>query len=353
MSGYGLAANAAGSVYFVTGNSDSSGTSYDRVTNIAESAVKMSPDLATVQSLFTPGDQPVLDQCDCDFGAGGLMLLPPRGGRSPNVAVAAGKDGNLYLLDADRLRRNFGAYQIDGCYCGPSYYQGSDGVGRIVTSGGMTVRVWTVTGKRKPILTLEHQAGGIANAQDPGFFTSVSSNGTAPGTAVIWAVGRPTDSDPALVELYAINADTGEQLFSAVAGQWPNTTGNSNIVPVVANGLVYVASDQTLTIFGPGGTSEIALPKIRHVEMRAPLAPGQHEIHGTVESMKGPAIVVRKRGGEQARVDATDAMRKFRFARPMIGRALVARGTYDERGVLQADVILHAKRQPSMWPADR
>jgi hypothetical protein len=40
------------------------------------------------------------------------------------------------------------------------------------------------------------------------------------------------------------------QLFSQPAGEWPNTGGNANVVPVVANGKVYVASNKQLTIFG-------------------------------------------------------------------------------------------------------
>ena len=33
-------------------------------------------------------------------------------------------------------------------------------------------------------------------------------------------------------------------------GSWPNTGGNSNLVPVVANGEVFVASQTQLKIFG-------------------------------------------------------------------------------------------------------
>ena len=111
-------------------------------------------------------------------------------------------------------------------------------------------------GKNAPSLSQKSQFNNIANGQDPGFFTSVSTNGTTAGTAIVWAVGRPTDSDPADVSLYAVNPDNGSQLFSETAGVWPNTGGNSNIVPVVDNGLVYVASDQMLTYLGPGGSAK-------------------------------------------------------------------------------------------------
>jgi hypothetical protein len=39
-------------------------------------------------------------------------------------------------------------------------------------------------------------------------------------------------------------------LFKASGGNWPNTGGNSNLVPVVANGQVFVASNKQLRIFG-------------------------------------------------------------------------------------------------------
>ena len=104
MSGWGPAANTAGSVYFVTGNTDYGGKSYNRTTNIAESAAAMSADLSRLQSLFTPFNHRSLDESDGDFGAGGLMLLPQHKGRYPDLAAAAGKDGNLYMLDAEFAR---------------------------------------------------------------------------------------------------------------------------------------------------------------------------------------------------------------------------------------------------------
>lgn len=66
MSGSGLAADDAGNIYFVTGNSDRAGTTYDGVTNIQESVVKASANLTSVLSLFTPSDQASLDAGDTD-----------------------------------------------------------------------------------------------------------------------------------------------------------------------------------------------------------------------------------------------------------------------------------------------
>ena len=265
MSGYGPATDDAGNVLFVTGNSDYSGTTYDGVTNIQESVVKVSSTLTSVVDLFTPKNQAALDQGDTDFGSGGVLVLPDQPGSTPHLAVAAGKDGNMYLMNEDHLggyspttNNVLGTYSIGGCWCGPSYFVDPDGAGRVVSSGNSTVGVWKVATSPQVTLTNVTNSLGLNNGQDPGFFTSVSSNGTA--NPVIWALSRPTTSNNgAPISLYAFNPDSGGStmttLFSATAGAWPNTGGNANLVPVVANGLVFVASNQQLQIFGLTGGS--------------------------------------------------------------------------------------------------
>ncbi len=101
MSGYGLATDDSGNILFVTGNSDPN--TYDGITNIQESVVKMSSTLTTLQSLFTPDDQVSLDDGDVDFGSGGVLVLPDQPGSTPHLAVAAGKDGNMYFMNEDNL----------------------------------------------------------------------------------------------------------------------------------------------------------------------------------------------------------------------------------------------------------
>jgi hypothetical protein len=354
MSGYGLAANSSGSVFFSTGNSDPGGGSYNKVTNIEESVVQMSPDLSTVQSLFTPTGHAQLDSWDGDFSAGGVLLLPPQPGTHPDIAAGAGKDGYFYVLNADNLSNEWGVYVLNGdCWCGPSYFQASDGVGRIVTSGGKKVEVWTVTGD-PPTLTRQFETARIANGEDGGFFTTVSSNGTASGTGVIWGVGRPIDQNHTTIDLYAFNADTGDLLFDGIAGDWPHLGANCNTVPVVANGLAYVVSNQMLTIFGTGAKKgAVSLPKVKVEDMRVPLGPGHHEVFAVVKSISGASIVASKRNGDLLRIDSSNAIKNFSFAQPKVGRALVARGTYTAAGVLQADTVLHAKKNPGTWPADR
>ena len=60
MSGYGLAADASGNIYFVTGNSDPKRNVYDGVTDIQESVVKLSSKLDTIKSIFQSMAETVL-----------------------------------------------------------------------------------------------------------------------------------------------------------------------------------------------------------------------------------------------------------------------------------------------------
>lgn len=257
MSGYGLAADDSGNILFVTGNSDYSGTTYDGVSNIQESVVKVSANLTTVLDLFTPSNQASLDQADADFGSGGVMVLPDQPGNRPHLAMAAGKAGTMFVMNADHLggysttRNNvLGSYPIGACWCGPSYFVDSDGAPRVVSSGAKMVKLWKL--QNTPRTTLTQQAvAPIAGGQFPGFFTSISSNGTA--NPIIWALSHPVSSSQTSINLYAFNPDSGTpmtKLFQTVSGAWPNTGGNSNLVPVVANGQVFVASNKQLRIFG-------------------------------------------------------------------------------------------------------
>jgi hypothetical protein len=286
MSGYGVAADPTGNLYFVTGNSDVNVkadslsnigddylTEYQGVNasygNIADSVVSVLPDLSGIAAggVFTPWAQTGLDQWDYDFGSGGAMLLPDQTSPFPHLLAAAGKDGKMYVLNRDSLGgynqpSSFGQgggedhvvaeVNVGGCWCGPSYF--NSGGPYIVSSGGSTVMLWSV--RTSPLVSLvlagtsTPVVGAGAGGADPGFFTSVSSNGSQ--NAIIWAVSRP-DANQQLW-LYAFNAQpnsggTLPLLFKQPVGTWAEG-GNTNVVPVVANGKVYVATNGHLTIFG-------------------------------------------------------------------------------------------------------
>ena len=267
MSGYGPAADDSGNVLFVTANSDPSGTTYDGITNIQESVVKVTPDLTTVLDLFTPSNWSNLDQHDLDFGSGGVLVLPDQPGSIPHLSVAAGKQGNLFLMNEDDL----GGYSsttnnvlatkfISPCFCGESYFA-YKGIGFILSSGGSSLKLFEVV--TSPSATLNPiSSATISTGQNGGFFTSVSSNKNA--NYLIWALSRPLSKSAPAMTLYAFAPTPQGKLnliYSGVAGQWPNFTGDSNQVPTIANGKVYIASNQQLQIFGLLSTKAAAKKK--------------------------------------------------------------------------------------------
>jgi len=103
MAGYGVADDGDGNLFFVTSNSDPLINTYTGTTNIQESVVKMPDDLSSVLDLFTPSNAFTLDAQDGDYGSGGVLVLPDQPGPIPHLAVAAGKDGRLFILNRDDM----------------------------------------------------------------------------------------------------------------------------------------------------------------------------------------------------------------------------------------------------------
>jgi hypothetical protein len=258
MSGYGLAADENDNVYFTTGNTQPE--TYDEAFNLSETSVQLSSDLSQRIGSFTPSNVDELDTQDGDFGAGGLMVLPEQSGPFPHLAVAAGKDGRLFVLDRDRMGGHRAVdlpnyVSIGGCWCGPSYFEGPKGA-VVVTSGGTNLSEWTLAAAHGlPSLSLAASvpAAVETSEHDPGFFTSISSDESKPGTAIIWAVGHGSGDDDSIT-LHAFDATPANgslrSLWSGAAGVWPSDSSNPNVVPTVANGHVYVASIKQLRIFG-------------------------------------------------------------------------------------------------------
>lgn len=264
MSGYGPAADDSGNILFVTGNSDPGTLTYDGVTALQESVIKVSADLTTLLDIFTPSNVADMDEHDLDFAAGGVMVLPDQPGPIPHLAVAAGKVGSMFFMNEDDLggfstltNNVLGTYTVGQCWCGPSYFEDpKDHEGRVVSSGGNRIRVWRLHTSPAPTLT-QVTSSPILNTVNTGFFTSISSNGTA--SPIIWALSRPSLTQTAIY-LYAFSPDNGgetmKQLFMGTAGAWVTNGSNTNLIPVVANGKVFVGSYKQLVIFGLPGKGD-------------------------------------------------------------------------------------------------
>jgi hypothetical protein len=366
MSGDGPAVDRDGNIFFITGNSDWKSPpppASDPKLSLQDSVVKMSGDARRVVDFFTPMDMPFLDKGnDLDFGSGGILLIPERDGSSPRLAVAAGKKGEMFLLDRDNLGKFdatanhvFTMQSIGRCWCGQSYFVGADGVGRILSSGENGLTSWKV--QTGPAPSLEQEWSRMLNP-DPehasgqkGFFTSVSSDGANADSAAIWAVQRPTSKSQPVLTLWAIDAKDGANIVPGLsAGNWPFLSSGANIVPVVANGQVFVASNRELRIFGLGAPP--AAPPIAALAARPRPAVGSEAVlFGTVVEANSSTLSLRTRTGME-RVDIAEAERTYKTVPLASGKAVAVYGRHGSEEAIQADSIDYAPDSPALWGAD-
>jgi hypothetical protein len=386
-SGYAVAADSNGDIYFSTGNSNPSAPSYSASFNRPDSVVHLSGDLTTLLDSFTPSNYFQLDQYDVDLGSGGAMLLPDQPGSTPHLAIAGGKDGRAFLLNRD----NLGGYTQGGpdnvlqtvlqggCWCGPAYFVGSDGNPYILTGGGNGITSWQL---QLPALQLAQSSttgpGPINGLPDyGGSIPVVSSNGTAPGSAIVWFVQRPStssDSNPGTpVTLQAFDASNLQsQLLSLPAGAWTHAVNsNADIVPTVAEGKVYVASNDQVQIFGllppargrrtgsqhglwPSKPDAVSCPRSEPAlaSVRGG-ANSKHEFWGTVCQVERNQLHLALRSGRSISVDIGDAAAHHPPVVLSPGRAIHVRVAIDAKGVAHAARISPSHTLSALTPFDR
>src|ERR1017187_3148025 len=106
--GGGLMSDGPGRIYLVSGNgvSPAPGPGTAPPGQLAESVVRLAvqPDGSlAAQDFFSPKNASSLDAADLDFGSGGPVALPFGTSTYPNLMVAAGKYGRIYLLNPNNL----------------------------------------------------------------------------------------------------------------------------------------------------------------------------------------------------------------------------------------------------------
>jgi outer membrane protein assembly factor BamB len=261
MSGDGPGADATGNIYLLTANGQ-----FDTTLNSAgfpnggdygNSFLRLSLTGSTlgVADYFTMSNEVVESQNDQDLGAGGEMLLPDQTDASGTVwhlAVGAGKDGNLYVVNRDSMGKfsstaNNIRQQLTGALGGsifssPAYFNG-------------TIYYGPVNGNLLAFSVAAASVAGPLSAHSPTSFaypgTSpvVSANGTA--NAIVWAYENSSSGTAVLHAYNATNLAT--ELYNsnqAANGRDAFGTGNKYIAPVVADGKVFAATTNSVAVFG-------------------------------------------------------------------------------------------------------
>ena len=378
MSGYGPAADKTGNIFVATGNSNLPlpnealpPVTAGPATYLSDSVVKLNSDLQ-VSDWFTPSDptygQRKMDQHDNDLGSGGVMLFPEDEATKTlpaKGAVAAGKTGQMYLMDRDSLGKFdpsgvnhvLDVQAIGTCFCGPSYFEGADGLPRVVSSGNSGLKVWRINSSGHSMALVQEYAVseplGTTFFQG-GFLTSVSSNDHTADSAIIWAVRRPQLNAPTQsLTLYAFDAKDGALLCAADAGPWPmdQRIGHGaapNAVPVVADGKVFVASYKELRVFGTvsaaacGTTIAAAPPASFAARVQTdPAYPATGEsgiVRGIITEVTDAKMHLRTRD-RTIEVDLSNVLVSGRYGNIDPGKPVTIKGTASADGSLLADSI--------------
>lgn len=271
--GQGLAADANGSLYLMSGNgtftADTGGSDY------GTSFLRLSPSgvvsgLLPVADYFTPHNQTELNDFDYDLGSTGPVLIP-----GTNLLYGIGKEGWMYLLN----RSNLGQYngpigpdnvvqsfqamnninKSDNVFASPIYWNSPAGPRVYMWGAGDPLKEFglSITGS----ITAAFQTTPIAAStaaipadKSPGGTLSLSANGNLTGTGIVWAVRPNWDTIPTSAILYAFDAtNVGIELWNS--GQNQARDGIATFAkfspPTVANGKVYLATfSNQLLVYG-------------------------------------------------------------------------------------------------------
>ena len=259
MAGDGLAADGSGNIYFLDGN----GT-FDTTLNsqgfpingdYGNAFVKLTNSSGTLQvaDYFNMYNTVQESNADEDLGSGGAIVLPDltdNNGQVHHLAVGAGKDTNIYVVNRDNMGKwnssnNNQIYQElqgalpGGVWSKPAYFNNTVYYGDV----GDTLKAFSISNAKLSTSPTSQTANGFGF---PGTTPSVSANQNT--NAIVWAV---ENSNPAVLHAYDATNLSHELYNSNQAGSRDQFgPGNKFITPMVANGRVFVGTQTGVAVFG-------------------------------------------------------------------------------------------------------
>ena len=275
-------------LYTEVGNGSGSNATYDANGfptdgNYGESLVKLVPDTTTsptnqslngwgfrVADFFTPYNRTNLDENDTDFGSGGMLILPTGIPGHPNLILASGKEGKVYVLDRNNLGK-FSPTSDNALNSVPNGDGSGDNTPSVIIPSGLyttPVRfdgsIFAVGGQNGMEYTLTLASDGILTAT-PIDTSTETDFGYVPGSPVISSYGASDgilwQMDTNAGVLRAFNAaDPNVELWDS--GQAANSADalDSTVkfaVPTIANGQVFVGTSDDLTVYGLENTGAV------------------------------------------------------------------------------------------------
>ena len=258
MSGAGPAADSSGNIYLAEANGffdgwlDANGFPVNKDYGNGFMKFSTSGGQLAVADYFEMHDAVQQNAADTDLGSGGVLLLPDLidgSGNTIHLAIGAGKDSNLYVVNRDSMGRydpdNDNIYQKlagvlpGGVWGAPAYFNNTVYYGPV----GNPIQAFATANAKLSTTATAHTSSGFGY---PGPTPSISANGT--GNGIVWAVESST---PAV--LHAFDALTLNELYNsnqASGNRDQFGAGNKFMTPTIVNGKVFVGTPNGVAVFG-------------------------------------------------------------------------------------------------------
>jgi len=259
MSGTAPAADSSGNIYALDANgvfdSTLDGNGFPNQGDYGNAFLKVSTTnrKLAVADYFEMSNQSAENSTDQDLGSGGALVLPDLtngSGQTVHLAVGAGKDGNIYVVNRDSMGKfdpgsNHVYQQLSGGAGGPVFSMPAYFNNTIYYSPiGGSIRAFAINNAQ---LSTSPTSQSSNSFPYPGGTPSISANATS--GAILWAVENSNtavlhayDATNLANELYNSNQASGARdQFGA---------GNKFVTPTIANGKVYVGTPNGVAAFG-------------------------------------------------------------------------------------------------------
>jgi hypothetical protein len=259
MSGAGLAADATGNIFLLDANGSFDSTldakGFPSQGDFGNAFLKISTvnQKLAVADYFEMFNQGAENGSDEDLGSGGALVLPDLtdgSGQTRHLAVGAGKDSNIYVVDRDAMgkfnpSKNNIYQELQGALSGsvfsmPAYFNSTVYYGAV----GDSIKAFAINNA----MLAGAPASQTGNAFGyPGATPSISANGTS--NAILWAA---ENGDAAVLHAYDAT-NLSHELYNsnqASGGRDQFGAGNKFITPMITNGKVYVGTTNGVGVFG-------------------------------------------------------------------------------------------------------